>query len=141
MSEDPEEIVGVYKQVTEDGLVWTTEIYRWQESRVAEILTMMRELGPVDPNATAGTWPEVIRLEHSEVLVEPASPWGVEPTYTQVVAWTLGEGLGVLVPVFAGDPERAVWRRRRWWGRGPIVFDPYGYRWPAAVVDVRAFWQ
>jgi hypothetical protein len=39
----------------------------------------------------------------------------------------IGDGRVVTVPVFLPDPERAAWRRRKWWGRGPIK--PLGMPW------------
>lgn len=75
-----------------------------------------------DANATAGTWPEVIRLRHVSVV------WTGEEVldgYADVFR-AMVDDAGVVVPLFAPDPERVVWRRRKWWGRGPIIFTPYG---------------
>lgn len=33
------------------------------------------------------------------------------------------DGREVTVPVFLPDPEREGWRRRKWWGRGPIMWE------------------
>jgi hypothetical protein len=68
-----------------------------------------------DANATAGTWPEVIRLEFTPMWLT----WEEERLYVIPDEDVLPGD--VLVPLFAGDPERRVWRRRKWWGRGPIV--------------------
>lgn len=68
-----------------------------------------------DRNAGWGMWPHSIRLPHVPVHYD-----------------------GLWVPAFDGDPERAVWTRRKWWGRGPIVFDPWGLRRGAVPVPWRS---
>jgi hypothetical protein len=67
-----------------------------------------------DRNAGWGMWPFVAHLEY-------------EPVYFE----------GLWVPAYVGDPERATWRRRKWWGRGPIHFDPTGLRRGAAPTPHR----
>jgi hypothetical protein len=39
------------------------------------------------------------------------------------------EWAGHTVPLWAPDPERAAWRRRKWWGRWPLEVDAFGKWW------------
>jgi hypothetical protein len=72
-----------------------------------------------DANATAGTWWQAITLNHRGVVWDGAEIYAFEPE--------LHDMLGEYVPLFEGDPERAVWRRRKWWGDGPVKpFSPWG---------------
>lgn len=51
-----------------------------------------------DANASDGRWSLLVKLPHEQVDVR------------------LNDGRWLTVPLFAPDPERAAWRRRKWWG-------------------------
>lgn len=87
---------------------------RWPWSLVPDYVAALR-----DANASAGTWPEVVTLEH------------------ELVEFRFGDvGRWLEVPMFVGDPERGVWRRRKWWGRGPLVFGPRGRETALLQLDI-----
>lgn len=77
-----------------------------------------------DANATAGTWPEVITLPYMTVTATERWPQGIP--FWAPPEDRFAEGLEV-PNICWFDPERAVWRRRKWWGRGPIK--PLGGCW------------
>lgn len=81
----------------------------------------MIDLSKPDLWWTAGPWavlwPEVGLLSYADVveLLRGAEPG----LWREVVSWPHEEVEqdGFVVPLFAPEPERAGWRRRRWWGR------------------------
>jgi hypothetical protein len=81
---------------------WLGEFVPWRPSMFLGPVVWQSALASYDPNQWDGEW----------VYVQLQLPYDVADV-------ELG-GRTVQVPVFRPDPERAGWRRRKWWGRGTI---------------------
>jgi hypothetical protein len=58
-------------------------------------------------------------------VVDRNAGWGMWPDVAEF-PYLMACHDGLWVPLYVGDPERLTWRRRKWWGRGPIIFAPHG---------------
>lgn len=98
----------------EDGLefdpaYWFDGPSTWRDPFRSVAVPVLR-----DANGRDGEWPQVIRLEHDPMWLS----WDEGKLYVIPPEEVLPADL--LVPLFVGDPERPSWRRRKWWGRGPV---------------------